>query len=150
MSRWVLRRGDCLDPVSGLASLADRSVDVVISDPPYEAEAHTEQRRQKGTCTTVSGNSEFREVNETPLDFGEITADQRTAAHHQRRTHSHDRIMGSGNISISASRVAEGFPRRIHSSSSNHIRMSLSRYSTDASSGAKLGAGSALVTIVDF
>lgn len=55
MSRWTLHHGDCLDPVSGLASLADKSADVVISDPPYEAEAHTEQRRQKGVCTTVSG-----------------------------------------------------------------------------------------------
>jgi site-specific DNA-methyltransferase (adenine-specific) len=75
--RWTLHRGDCLDPVAGLASLADRSVDVTISDPPYESEAHTEQRRQKGTCTTVSGNSEFREVNDTPLDFGAITPAQR-------------------------------------------------------------------------
>lgn len=80
MTRWILNHGDCLDPVSGLASLADKSVDVVISDPPYEAEAHTEQRRQKGVCTTVSGNSEFREVNETPLDFGAITPAQRTEA----------------------------------------------------------------------
>lgn len=40
-----LRLGDCLDPVTGLASLPDKSVDVVITDPPYEAEAHTKQRR---------------------------------------------------------------------------------------------------------
>lgn len=44
---WTLHHGDCLDPVTGLASLADRSVDVTISDPPYEAEAHTLQRRVK-------------------------------------------------------------------------------------------------------
>lgn len=42
---WDLRLGDCLDPVTGLASLADASVDHVICDPPYEAEAHTLQRR---------------------------------------------------------------------------------------------------------
>ena len=44
---WDLRLGDCLDPVTGLASLADKSVDHVITDPPYEAEAHTLQRRVK-------------------------------------------------------------------------------------------------------
>jgi site-specific DNA-methyltransferase (adenine-specific) len=42
-----IRFGDCLDPAIGLASLADGSVDHVISDPPYEAEAHTQQRRVK-------------------------------------------------------------------------------------------------------
>ncbi len=40
-----LRMGDCLDPITGLASLADKSVDHVICDPPYEAEAHTKGRR---------------------------------------------------------------------------------------------------------
>ena len=44
---WTLHLGDCLDPVTGLASLADKSVDHVITDPPYEAEAHTQQRRVK-------------------------------------------------------------------------------------------------------
>jgi site-specific DNA-methyltransferase (adenine-specific) len=38
---WELNDGDCL---AGMASLSDASVDVVISDPPYEAEAHTEHR----------------------------------------------------------------------------------------------------------
>ena len=32
---WDLRLGDCLDPVTGLASLPGKSVDVVITDPPY-------------------------------------------------------------------------------------------------------------------
>src|SRR5262249_17385046 len=38
---WELHAGDCL---AGLATLPDRSVDVVITDPPYEAEAHTAHR----------------------------------------------------------------------------------------------------------
>lgn len=33
--------GDC---IAGMAGLEDRSADVVITDPPYEAEAHTSQR----------------------------------------------------------------------------------------------------------
>jgi site-specific DNA-methyltransferase (adenine-specific) len=34
-SLWALHRGDCLDPTTGLASLPDRSVDVVITDPVW-------------------------------------------------------------------------------------------------------------------
>ena len=77
MSRWVLHHGDCLDPVSGLASLADSSVDVVISDPPYEAEAHTLQRRYKTGAEISEGE---RTITEAAIDFGAITAEQRTAA----------------------------------------------------------------------
>ena len=36
----VVHLGDCLDPVSGLASLPDRSVDHVIMDPPYSEHVH--------------------------------------------------------------------------------------------------------------
>jgi site-specific DNA-methyltransferase (adenine-specific) len=42
----VLHLGDCLDPVSGLASLADKSVAHVLTDPAYEEEAHSRGRRQ--------------------------------------------------------------------------------------------------------
>lgn len=38
---WEVRLGDCLDPVSGLASLGDKSVDHVITDPPYDAHTHS-------------------------------------------------------------------------------------------------------------
>ncbi len=68
MSAWTLHLGDCLDPVTGLASLADKSVDHVITDPPYEAEAHTLQRR------SIAGNAK-RDRGEMaggflePLDF---------------------------------------------------------------------------------
>jgi hypothetical protein len=42
---WKLNLGSCLDPVGGLASLADKSVDVVITDPPYDEHTHTKGRR---------------------------------------------------------------------------------------------------------
>ena len=42
---WDLRLGSCLDPVSGLASLADGSVDVAITDPPYSQHTHEKQWR---------------------------------------------------------------------------------------------------------
>lgn len=35
MNAWDCRLGDCLDPVTGLASLAEASVDLVVTDPPY-------------------------------------------------------------------------------------------------------------------
>ncbi len=38
---WDLHVGDCL---AGLAALDAASIGVVITDPPYEAEAHTSQR----------------------------------------------------------------------------------------------------------
>lgn len=40
-----LRLGDCLDLVTGLASLADKSCDNVICDPPYSEHVHTRSRR---------------------------------------------------------------------------------------------------------
>jgi site-specific DNA-methyltransferase (adenine-specific) len=38
---WEVREGEC---VEGMSALPDRYADVVITDPPYEAEAHTSQR----------------------------------------------------------------------------------------------------------
>lgn len=44
---WELRRGSCLDPAHGLASLADDFVDHVIVDPPYSARTHDGQRHER-------------------------------------------------------------------------------------------------------
>ena len=41
---WDLRCGDCLDPVTGLASLGDKSVDHVITDPPYSRAVYMRAR----------------------------------------------------------------------------------------------------------
>jgi DNA modification methylase len=70
---WELRLGDCIE---GMRELENDSVDVTITDPPYEAEAHTLQRRQKGFMT-VEGVDEYREVLESPLAFTPITSEQR-------------------------------------------------------------------------
>lgn len=78
---WTLYQGSCLDPVTGLALLADKSVDVVITDPPYEAEAHSLQRRQKRAnwraLQKLAGN--VAGVEFAPLDFDPITEDERDA-----------------------------------------------------------------------
>ena len=72
---WEMRLGDCLDPVTGLASLADKSVHVTMTDPPYEVEAHTEGRRQRGRTS----NGGFREVRESALPFAPIANVDRLA-----------------------------------------------------------------------
>jgi len=62
VSAFDLRLGDCLDPVTGLASLPDKSVDAVVSDPPYGERTHAKQfhgRRERSAagdgkwCTSV-------------------------------------------------------------------------------------------------
>lgn len=77
----ILRLGDCLDPVTGLASLPDRSVSHVITDPPYEAEAHTLQRRTKSTFvgSARSGDKTGMLPKEKPIDFAPMTRDLRVA-----------------------------------------------------------------------
>ena len=68
---WTLNEGDCLQ---GLAGLPDKSVDVVITNPPYEAEAHTPDR-----VVARAGGRLERE----PITFPPITEDQRSASARQ-------------------------------------------------------------------
>jgi len=64
---WELRLGDCLDPVTGLASLGDKSVDHVITDPPYSRFTHGKNR----------GNELGGMAALTPIEFSEVTEEQR-------------------------------------------------------------------------
>jgi site-specific DNA-methyltransferase (adenine-specific) len=68
----------CGDGIAGMAAMPERSVDHVITDPPYEAEAHTLQRRVK--------SSNGKHVVEAPLSFAAITEETRriAAAHFAR------------------------------------------------------------------
>ncbi len=73
---WELYEGDC---IAGMRELADRSVDVVITDPPYEAEAHTKQRR---TLRATRDPNARRRPGEAlaitePLPFAAIIESQR-------------------------------------------------------------------------
>lgn len=78
---WELRLGDCLDPVTGLASLPDGCADHVITDPPYEAEAHTLQRRTKGFFGQRGGAQvngvDSRPPSLRPVGFDPISEDIR-------------------------------------------------------------------------
>lgn len=78
-ARWTVVEGDCRDV---LAMLPGKSVDHVITDPPYEIEAHTKQRRSLKDATQKRGatnTGEVRRVDST-LDFPAITPEQRLAA----------------------------------------------------------------------
>lgn len=73
-SAWALNEGDCL---RGMAGLADGSIDVVITDPPYEAEAHTSQR----LVARAGGKLEVE-----PITFPPITEEMRAeSARHMAR-----------------------------------------------------------------
>lgn len=83
---WQLHKGSCLDALTGLATLADKSVDVTLMDPPYEAEAHTKGVRRKESGGG-KGASAYRGVELAPLPFAAITHGDRAAvALHVART----------------------------------------------------------------
>lgn len=63
---WEIRLGSCLDPTTGLASLADGSVDHFITDPPYSERVHKGQRRGRDEGTSA-------------LSFGHLTEADRVA-----------------------------------------------------------------------
>lgn len=69
-ARWCVVHGDNAEI---LPTLPDASVAHVITDPPYEAEAHTLGRRVKGK-TQADGE---REVLATPLSFAAMTPESR-------------------------------------------------------------------------
>lgn len=74
---WSLTCGDCLDPVTGMATLADGSVDHVITDPPYDEHTHNCGRR--GTINAYSRLRDNRERTRV-LGFDAITSDQMAGA----------------------------------------------------------------------
>lgn len=76
---WELRSGSCLDAWDGLASLADLSVDVTITDPPYEAEAHTKGKRQTRAVDKGEGRGKaYGRLVEEEFAFDAITEITRT------------------------------------------------------------------------
>ena len=76
---WDLRLGDCLDLVTGLASLPDKSVDHAIGDPPYEEEAHRKVCRAN---TNGPGHGKST-VTECQHSFPAITEQERAEVSRQ-------------------------------------------------------------------
>src|SRR5262252_963213 len=67
---WELRASDCLDAVSGLASLADASVDHVITDPPYDEQTHS----RGGNVRRYDGGPQIAALTFAALEPGLIPA----------------------------------------------------------------------------
>lgn len=63
--------GDCLDPVTGLASLGDKSIGVAITDPPYGAHVHGNFK-----CDRPRNNLPVREA----ITFVPLSAEDRKTA----------------------------------------------------------------------
>lgn len=79
-AQWCLVEGNCLDV---MATMPARCVDHAITDPPYEAEAHTAHRRVKRAGSEAGerwGNGDSREAMTEALGFDPITADERASA----------------------------------------------------------------------
>jgi site-specific DNA-methyltransferase (adenine-specific) len=70
-SAWTLHLGDC---IAGMATLADASVDHVITDPPYSARTHSGQH---------VGRSDG--VGDLTLNYGHLTPEQVAAIAPQLR-----------------------------------------------------------------
>jgi site-specific DNA-methyltransferase (adenine-specific) len=71
LSEHRLILGDCLDPVTGLASLPDKSVDHVICDPPYA-------KWVVNSCKTGPDGG-FQGGEARPLGYEGISDEQRTS-----------------------------------------------------------------------
>lgn len=79
MGSVALHLGDCLCPATGLASLPAKSVDVVITDPPYSEHVHAKSRR--GLTGTFVPGKENRSISERrELGFESLTQDVMEAA----------------------------------------------------------------------
>lgn len=65
--------------MEGMATLADKSVDHVICDPPYEAEAHNLQRRTKDAKNGNAGGHDGRVAGVFAVSFEPITEAVRDA-----------------------------------------------------------------------
>lgn len=73
---WTLHLGDCLDPVTGLASLPDKSVDHVITDPPYDEHTHKAGRRGETTFSGDAGNGGASLSRARALGFDALKPEQ--------------------------------------------------------------------------
>ncbi len=69
-ARWALAEFDCLDV---LPMLQAGTVDHVITDPPYEAAAHTKQRRVKDGARTSDWGGRTNDPQHPALSFAPLT-----------------------------------------------------------------------------
>ena len=70
---WTMHLGDCLE---GMRSLADKSVDHVVTDPPYSQ--HTHEKQWVGAALTEQGAKRVK-TSHKGLTFDSITAERAAA-----------------------------------------------------------------------
>lgn len=86
--RWLVY--DC-DNRGALPMLGDGVVDCTITDPPYEAQAHTPQRRVKnGERTSLWGGADSRRPEPSPLVCADLR--QRTEVGGSGNRTSHEAV----------------------------------------------------------
>jgi DNA modification methylase len=77
VSDWVLNLGDCIE---GMRTLADDSVDVTITDPPYDDHTHNAGRRGATSFKESASGQRRAEFNRNrDLGFDSITQEQMSA-----------------------------------------------------------------------
>ena len=81
---WDLYNADNRDPEQGLTRLPDKSVDVVITDPPYGEKFHKCVRRTLTDYQEGKSNS-ARAARTVDLGFAHLTEEERTFAAERRR-----------------------------------------------------------------
>lgn len=79
MSTQKLIHGSCLDPKKGVLALPDKSIDLVLTDPPYEEECHdgNSMMRFSGDGKRNAGAKKVK------LSFGAMTEAEREIAAQQ-------------------------------------------------------------------
>lgn len=65
---WELRFGDCLSPETGMCTLPDKSVDHVITDPPYSRDLYARARTNKGHNVRANGRP-YRTTTSAGIPF---------------------------------------------------------------------------------
>lgn len=71
---YDMRLGDCLDPVTGMASLGDKSVDAVVTDPPYGVDLGNHGAANDGRKNHVLVKGSYDSYDDTPENFDAVVA----------------------------------------------------------------------------
>ncbi len=84
---FELRCGDCLDPATGLVTLADKSVDCILADPPYSERVHSKTMRSSPGSPGKWGHgiSQRRQLGFEPITTEQMEIVTKHAARVARR-----------------------------------------------------------------
>lgn len=77
---WTLHHGDC---IAGMRGLADKSVDVCLTDPPYDEHTHSAGRRGATGFREKQSSAKATFSRSRSLGFDALTAEQMNAVAEQ-------------------------------------------------------------------